>query len=116
MAMIDEPIAAIEPPPAAKLYFDTGVSRLPFDGQSLLAPVITWLSDHPDATAVISGYHDPTGKQARNASLSKQRAESTFAAIVAAGIDASRLEMVKPISTDGGEDLAEARRVEVLIQ
>ncbi len=116
MAMVAEPITAMEPPPAAKLYFDTGVSHLPFDGERLLAPIIAWLNDHSDATAVISGYHDPTGKQARNASLSKQRAESTFAAIVAAGIDATRLEMVKPISTDGGEDLAEARRVEVLIQ
>lgn len=111
-----EPVTAMEPPLAAKLYFDTGVSSLPYDSDSLLAPIITWLNDNPDTTAVISGYHDPTGKQARNASLAKKRAESTFNAITAAGIDASRLEMVKPISTDGGEDLSEARRVEVSIQ
>ncbi len=114
--LIIEPKPVIEPPSVAKLYFDTGVSSLPFDGESLLAPMIAWLNDHPDAIAVISGYHDPTGNQARNASLSKKRAESTVAAFIAAGINETRLEMVKPISTDGGEGFAEARRVEVSIQ
>lgn len=103
-------------PPAAKLYFNTGSSRLPVDGDSTLAPVISWMNDYPEATAVVSGYHDPTGNLARNQQLSKQRAKAAANALIAAGVDESRIEMRKPASTEGDGDLAEARRVEITIE
>ncbi len=114
--IIEEPVAIIEPPTAAKLYFDTGVHRLPADSIDTLDPIITWLNNNPDSKAIISGFHDETGDVASNARLSKKRAESAYNALVTAGIDESRIELRKPESTNGGGDLSEARRVEVSIE
>jgi len=116
MSLALEPAAAIEAPPAAKLYFGTGVHRLPSDSTTTLEPIITWLNDNPSAKAFISGFHDPTGNLASNVRLSKKRAESAYNALINAGISADRLEMRKPESTEGGGDLSEARRVEVSIE
>lgn len=103
-------------PPAAKLYFGTGVHRLPADSTSTLEPIITWLNNNPNANAIISGFHDVTGNPASNARLAKKRAESAYNALLTAGIDAERIEMRKPESTEGEGDLSEARRVEVSIE
>jgi len=110
-----EPVAAL-PPPAAKLYFDTGKTGLPADADATLAPIIAWLNANASAKAILSGYHDPRGNQAVNENLAKNRAKSVREALKAAGIDEARIEMRKPESVDGGGDLAEARRVEVSVE
>lgn len=102
--------------PVAKLYFKTASTALPENYDSELAPVIEWLNNHPDSKAAISGYHDPRGNKAMNAELSKNRAKSVYEALRVAGIDESRLEMRKPVETEGGGSLAEARRVEVTVE
>jgi outer membrane protein OmpA-like peptidoglycan-associated protein len=111
-----EPVAAMEPPPAAKLYFDTGKIALPADASATLAPIVEWLKSHESAKAVLSGYHDPRGNQAVNEELAKNRAKSVRESLKADGIDEARIEMRKPESVDGGSDLAEARRVEVTVE
>ncbi len=111
-----DPVAATVAPPAAKLYFDTAVAAQPADSATTLAPIIAWLNANPTAKAIISGYHDSRGGQARNKQLAKDRAQSTYDALVAADIDASRIEMRKPQSIDGGADLNVARRVEVSVE
>ncbi len=110
-----EPVA-MEAPPAAKLYFDTAKTALPGDADTTLAPVIAWLNAHPDAKAVVSGFHDPRGNQKQNEDLAYNRAKAAQAALITAGIDVLRIELVKPEVTDGGGDLAEARRVEVSVK
>lgn len=120
--MIDNQITVVMtepvdvPPTTAKLYFDSGFHRLPDDGLSTLEPFISWLKNHPEAIAVISGYHDATGDLASNQKLAKKRAQSTFNALLAGGIATDRIEMRKPESTEGNGDLSEARRVEVSIK
>ncbi len=112
-----EPVAVMEPPPAAKLYFDTGKTALPSDSGTTLAPIVEWLKGHDTAKAVLSGYHDPRGNQAVNEELAKNRAKSVREALKAAGIDdEARIEMRKPESADSGGDLSEARRVEVSVE
>jgi len=117
---IDNQITVAEPaalvPAAAKLYFDTGVHRLPADSATTLAPVITWLNENPSAKAVISGFHDHTGSVASNIVLAKKRAKSAYRALAEAGIAEDRIELRKPESTTGDGDLSEARRVEVSIE
>lgn len=110
-----EPTAAM-PPPAAKLYFDTGKTALPADTDTLIAPIIEWLNANPNAKAVISGFHDSRGNQKANEDLAYNRAKAAQAALITAGIDVLRIEFVKPEATDGGGDLAEARRVEVSVK
>lgn len=113
---LPEPVAVSVAPSAAKLYFDTGKTKLAVDASATLAPTIEWLQSNPSAKAVISGYHDPSGNQAQNELLAKNRAKAVREALKAAGIDETRIEMRKPVSTEGGADLAEARRVEVTIE
>ena len=108
--------AAIMPPPAAKLYFDTGKTELQSDADANLAPIIEWLKANPASKAVVSGFHDPRGNQAANETLSYNRAKAVHAALITAGIDVMRIELRKPESVDGGSDLAEARRVEVSVE
>jgi outer membrane protein OmpA-like peptidoglycan-associated protein len=110
-----EPVAVM-PPPAAKLYFDTGKTALQSDADATLAPVIEWLKANPAAKAVVSGFHDPRGNQKVNEDLAYNRAKAVHAALITAGIDVMRIELRKPESVDGGGDLAEARRVEVSVE
>jgi outer membrane protein OmpA-like peptidoglycan-associated protein len=106
----------VEAPPIARLYFDVDVSDKIAEGQPLLDPVVAWLAANPTARAVVTGYHDPTGTAGRNHDLAKSRAQTVQAALVAAGVAADRIDLVKPVSTDGGGDLKEARRVEVSVK
>ena len=110
-----EPVA-MAAPPAAKLYFATAKTNQPADSAATLAPILEWLKANPTAKAIVSGFHDPRGSQARNEQLAKGRGQSTFDALVAAGIDASRIEQRKPADINGGGDLNEARRVEVSVE
>lgn len=110
-----EPVAIVAPP-AAKLHFDTAKTNQPADSAATLAPIVEWLKANPSAKAVISGFHDPRGSAAKNAQLAKARAKSTSEALVAAGIDVSRIETRKPADVNGGTDLDEARRVEVSVE
>ena len=110
-----EPMA-MEAPPAAKLYFDTGKTALKEESDASLAPIIAWLNAHPESKAVISGFHDPRGNLKANEDLAYNRAKAAQAALITAGVDVLRIEFVKPEATDGGGDLAEARRVEVSIK
>jgi K(+)-stimulated pyrophosphate-energized sodium pump len=111
-----EAAAPAAAPPAAKLYFDVDVSAKIAEGEAGLAPIVAWLAANPTARAVVTGYHDPTGGAQRNHDLAKSRAQTVQAALVAAGVAADRIDLVKPISTDGGGDLKEARRVEVSVK
>jgi outer membrane protein OmpA-like peptidoglycan-associated protein len=108
--------AIVEPPPAAKLYFDTGKTELQSNSADSLAPIIDWLVAHPESKAVLSGFHDARGNQKSNEDLAYRRAKAAQAALLDAGIDVMRIEFVKPEVVDGGSDLAEARRVEVSIK
>jgi cytochrome c oxidase subunit 2 len=109
-----EPVA-MTPPPAAKLYFESGKTTLPIDTDTLIAPIIEWLNAHPESKAVLSGFHDSRGNQTANEDLAYNRAKAAQAALIAAGVDVMRIEFVKPEVVDGG-DLNEARRVEVSIK
>jgi outer membrane protein OmpA-like peptidoglycan-associated protein len=108
--------AVVEPPPAAKLYFDTGKDALKADAATSLAPIIEWLSAHPDSKAILSGFHDVRGNQQSNEDLAYRRAKAAQAALLNAGVDVMRIEFMKPEVVEGGGDLAEARRVEVSIK
>ena len=115
-AVAAAPVVEASTPPIARLYFDVDVSKTIAEGTPLLDPIVAWLAANPTARAVVTGYHDPTGTVQRNQDLAKSRAQTVQAALVAAGVAADRIDLVKPISTDGGGDLKEARRVEVSVK
>jgi outer membrane protein OmpA-like peptidoglycan-associated protein len=102
-------------PPAARLYFDTAKWDLPADADEVLAPIVRYLQEHPEARAVIQGFHDPRGSQELNAALAKNRAGATWAALVAAGVARERIILRQPGDTTGSGSLSEARRAEVRV-
>ena len=115
-AVAAAPVVEAAASPVARLYFDVDVSDTIAEGKPLLDPVVAYLAANPAARAVVTGYHDPTGTAGHNHDLAKSRAQTVQAALVAAGVAADRIDLVKPISTDGGGDLKEARRVEVSVK
>ncbi len=113
------PAAAAAPitlPVLARLYFDTGVSALAADSATALAPIIAAAKAHPTAQVAISGYHDKQGNVDQNAELAKQRALAVRDALATGGIGEGRIELRKPILSEGGADDREARRVEISVQ
>jgi cytochrome c oxidase subunit 2 len=111
-----EPVAAMSPPPAAKLYFDSGKTALHDNYDDTLDPIVAWLNAHPESKAILSGYHDSNGNQAANEELAYKRAKAVQAGLIAAGIDVMRVEFRKPENADNSGDMAEARRVEVSVE
>jgi len=110
-----EPVQAAPPtaPATATVYFDVGQAALPADAVASLSSIVEYLKANPGATAVVSGYHAPTGNAAANEELARDRVESVRSTLVAEGIDESRIEMQKPVATAGGGTSDQARRVEV---
>ena len=111
-----ETVVTAAKPEIAKIYFDTGKTGLPTNTNETLLPIIDWLKANDSAKAVISGYHDASGNLESNQTLSKNRANAVSETLKNAGIDVNRIELRKPVSTEGAGDPAEARRVEVSIE
>lgn len=102
--------------PLVKIYFDLGQTALPATAPEQVATVVAALAAAPQASALLSGFHDETGGAAVNAEVAKNRALSVRQALIAAGVPAERVLMRRPAVTLGGADAAEARRVEVRVQ
>ena len=115
-AVEPEPVAAMSPPPTAKLYFDSGKTALPENYDDTLDPIVAWLNAHPENKAVLAGFHDSRGNKAFNEDLAYKRAKAVQAGLIAAGIDVMRVEFRKPENADESGDMTEARRVEVSVE
>jgi photosynthetic reaction center cytochrome c subunit len=80
--------------------------------------MVALLKSNPRANATISGFHSATGDAAANHELAKTRAMNVQAILVAQGIPATRIILVKPVveqANVAGED-PKARRVEVAVK
>ena len=100
---------------APAVFFPVDSAELPADGKGTLQTVADALKEKADAKVTLSGFNSATGDAARNAELAKQRAFAVRDALVAMGVDQSRIVLEKPQQTAAnvaGED-RQARRVEV---
>ncbi|UVO54034.1 DUF2853 family protein [Sphingomonas sp. SUN039] len=103
--------------PVVKVYFATGKADVAPEFAAEAAKVKAYLDGHAGSSLGVSGYNDPTGNAAVNAALSKKRAEAVKAALVAATIPDTAIELIKPeAATDATVTAAEARRVEVYVK
>jgi OmpA-OmpF porin, OOP family len=104
-----------------RLLFDTGKSTLQPSSQEQLNNIAAILKAYPNVHVKIGGYTDNTGDAAANLALSDARAKNVMDALVAAGIDPSRLESkgygdqypVGDNATDEGR--AQNRRIALLV-
>ncbi|KWA83083.1 hypothetical protein WL30_21215 [Burkholderia ubonensis] len=108
--------AMMEGKPSLKVYFDYGKAELSPDFADKSKDVLAYLKDHPSSKVSVSGYTDSSGDPTLNAELAKKRAESVKANLLAAGIDASRISLEKPLAFSGATSDAKDRRVELHVQ
>jgi outer membrane protein OmpA-like peptidoglycan-associated protein len=94
-------------------YFATGKADLAAGAVAVLGDAIA--AAKAGKRLVISGFHDSTGDPAFNIELAKRRALAVRDALVGAGVAESSLELRKPEETTGSGNMAQARRVEVVI-
>jgi outer membrane protein OmpA-like peptidoglycan-associated protein len=106
----------VEGKPKESVYFDVGQSALAADFAEVSAPFKAWIDGNPDDRIAVSGFSDPSGDAEANAALSKARAEAVAQGLVALGVPADRIDLVKPAETsDATVTPEEARRVEITV-
>jgi OOP family OmpA-OmpF porin len=104
-----------------RLLFDTGKATLQPSSQEQLNNIAAILKAYPNVHVKIGGYTDNTGDPAANVALSEARAKNVMDALVAAGIDPSRLESKGygdqyPVGDNNTEEgRAQNRRIALLV-
>jgi outer membrane protein OmpA-like peptidoglycan-associated protein len=110
-----KPAPAADIPPAQNFYFATNKFDVSKEGRDKAVVIIDYLKSHPNAKAMLSGYHDPRGDAAANEELALNRARAVRSFLEEAGINKDRVVMNKPAVTTGDGSLPEARRVELAV-
>ena len=118
-------------PPAAPLSeqlatvgnvtFETGSTAITNEGAIVVDSAAALLAQDPGARIEIHGHTDSDGDSETNQTLSQQRSEAVLSALVARGIDPSRLtaigfgesQPIAPNVTDDGR--ATNRRIEFIV-
>lgn len=109
----DEPTMPVPAP--ARLHFEVDGYAPPADSTTALQPILDYLEMHRGATAIVSGYHDPSGDLDYNQELAKERAQTVRDLLMRHGVSEERIVLLKPRGTTGQGPQDEARRVEVHI-
>lgn len=105
---------------ALEIHFDTGKATIKPESQKIVGEIGALLKQNPDLRVSIEGHTDNTGTPQGNKTLSGARAKAVVEAVVASGVEASRLSAVgwgqdKPVADNGTEEgRARNRRVEVV--
>jgi OmpA-OmpF porin, OOP family len=105
-----------------RLLFDTGKSTLKAESQEQIEKTVAILKAFPKVKIKIGGYTDNVGNAASNMKLSSDRAVIVMDALIAGGIDKSRLESEgygdkNPVaSNDTNEGKAQNRRIAISVR
>ena len=105
---------------ALSIHFDTGKATIKPESQKIVGEIAALLKGNPGLQVSIEGHTDNTGTPQGNKTLSDERAKAVAAAVVAMGVEASRLSAAgwgqdKPVADNATEEgRAKNRRVEVV--
>ena len=103
------------------MVFDTGKATLKPESNVQMTNIVEILKAYPNVKIKIGGYTDNKGKAKSNLALSEKRAATVKNALVAGGIDASRLEAEgygseHPVADNATEEgRQQNRRIDVLV-
>ena len=97
-----------------KFYFASGSAELASGANEAVADLLAAAA--AGQSLVVSGFHDATGDAQKNAELAKQRAFAVRDFLQTAGVEAEKIELLKPEEMLADGDNAQARRVEVKIK
>ncbi len=101
----------------SRVHFESGSDAISAAGKRILDGYAQALKANADAKIELSGFADPTGDTAKNLELAKHRAETVRDALVADGIAAERIALVKPTDVIVGQGTdADARRVDIILR
>ena len=75
----------------APIYFNLDKSYIREDAKIILAKIIAYMEEYPDAKIQVGSHTDSRASDNYNQRLSQRRAEATVAYIIKNGIDASRI-------------------------
>ena len=104
-----------------RIYFETGKTTLKASSEKQLENIAAIMKAYPNTNLKLGGYTDNTGDKAINSKISTQRAESCQAALVALGVDKSRITTkgygsADPIADNKTEEgRAQNRRISVKV-
>ncbi len=76
------------------IFFDYDSADIRPDAATSIAQAAAFLTAHPSAKVLIGGYCDDRGSAEYNLALGETRANAAKSALVAAGVDASRLRVI----------------------
>ncbi len=105
---------------ALEIHFDTGKATIKPESQRIVGEIAALLTGHAELRVSIEGHTDNTGTPQGNKTLSDARAKAVVEAVVAQGVEASRLSAAgwgqdKPVADNATEEgRAKNRRVEVV--
>lgn len=105
---------------ALYINFETGKAAIKTESLEIIDQIVQMLKDNPSLKINIEGHTDNIGTPQSNQTLSENRAKAVMNAIIAQGIDKSRLTskglgQSKPIADNGTEEgRAKNRRVEIV--
>ena len=102
------------------VLFETNEAELAPGAARKVDQIAAFLNKYPERTAIVEGHTDDTGDDGYNLSLSRERARSVRAALMARGVDGSRIgtegygETVPVASNASSTGRQRNRRVEVI--
>jgi outer membrane protein OmpA-like peptidoglycan-associated protein len=78
--------------PEMKVYFTVNSTRVQASDNAKIDEIAKYMKAYPDKKVVVRGYASKSGKSAHNQKISLLRADAVKKALVARGIDASRIK------------------------
>jgi len=114
------PAATVSPEEELKvsvhdIFFDYDKYNIRPDAQATLAKDASYFASHPGVKILIGGYCDERGSAEYNLALGENRASAAKQALVAAGVDASRIRVIsygkeRPFCTESTESCWQENR------
>ena len=106
------PLAPVDAPPKSVLFFTAFSADLDAPARNVIAEFARDAKSAPNRPVLVEGYADSVGSAASNRTLSLLRAQVVADALVAQGIDRSRI-VLRPRGPTTADPGIESRRVEL---